>query len=762
MRILLFTLLLFSSIVNAQSGGPSNLEFTLTVKTTKGIPDAGRDVVFIETNTYERIVFKTNSIGQLSLIFDHGNRWLGSIGDMRNCIDINASHGGKSERTITYNPESYDRENQLLPDRRSIPFSEIDQQRFNPMSSPTRTESIVNIVLVDQSGKLYSKVPVYLVCFNTKTKYYGVSNSSGGVSFKVPINQNYEIDVDGVESLRWIDLGPQPMTTTLRVLYQPRTFKETKSSKFTLQTIPQNVQPSSSHARVKLKVRKDGSTAIDEDVYVRMLKSNTVYKAKTNDLGEVIFMLPIRNKFFVDFEYQRGANEIDLSQVKGIAYQEFSVEYIVDPKLSNIENFIPSIKELIEYDMQNFVDKMYPEPEGKDIDFELKWGNKFNQNSKEALLEIGIKVKSKMDRKKTDPLNICFVVDKSGSMMGEDRIEQLKKSLIQFVQQLDPSDRVSIVVFDGEATLAVPSEMIGDKKKIIDIIYAIQAGGGTSIYKGMVLGFDEVKKHISPNHVNRLVLLTDGYGSTPPEEVITKAKSYIKQGIELSAVGVGVDYNQSLLSQLASAGGGMLHLAGTSANIQEAFQHELENILYPMAKKAILTVKYGNQIVYRQLYGYSNEKVTPGQMKVDIPHLFPGLNQLALIKFDLINATKELEKEEVTITLEYIDVNTEKSVVLTKKTHPEWLLASGALDMTIDKEHTKLMAVAIANQSLKNMANAFESGNKDAAYEDVKSGYDQLQALFLDAKPEKIIAVMDRLLEYVNAFETLKVHSSYK
>lgn len=759
MRSILFTFVLISSTLFAQN--PKVLTFSLTVKNTKGTADVGRDVVFIETSTYERITFKTDAAGKVETTFDHGNKWLGSVGDMRNCIQLEAQFGGSSQRTITYNPESYERENQLLPDRRSIAFKEVDQQRFDPTTVPSKTESIVQIVLVDQAGKLHAKVPVYLTCFETQTRYFGVSNGSGGVSFKVPINQNYEIDVDGVESLRWIDLGPRPMTTTLRVLYQPRTFKETKSSKFTLQTIPQNVQPSSSHARVKLTVRKDGSTAVNEDVYVRMLKSNTVYKAKTNDLGQVVFMLPIRNKYFVDFEFQRNADEIDLSQVKGIAYQDFSVEYVVDPKLSNIENFIPSVKELIDYDLQNFVDKMYPEPVAGDIDFQLKWGNKFNQNSKEALLEVGIKVKSKMDRKSTDPLNICFVVDKSGSMMGEDRIEQLKRSLIQFVQQLDAKDRVSIVVFDDAATLAVPSELIGDKKKIIDIIYAIEAGGGTVIYDGMVMGFDEVKKHFSPNYINRVVLLTDGYGSKPPEEVIAKAKTYIQKGIELSAVGVGVDYNQALLSQLASAGGGMLHLAGTSANIQEAFQHELESILYPMAKKAVLTVRYHDQIVYRQLYGYANEKVTAGQMTVDIPHLFPGLNQMALIKFDLINATKELEKEEVTVTLEYIDAITNKPVVLSKKTHPEWMLASVALDMSIDKEHTKLMAVAIANQSLKNMANAFESGNRDAAHQAVKSGYDQLQALFPDAQPEKIIAVMDRLLEYVNAFETLEAHSSY-
>ncbi len=760
MRSLLFIFILLSNTLFCQDSKP--LDFNLTVKTTKGTPDVGRDVVFVETTTYERIAFKTDNEGKLHTVFDHGNKWLGSVGEMRNCIKLETRFGGNAQRTLTYNPESYERENEILPDRRSVQFTEVDQQRFDPMSVPTRTESIVQIVMVDQKGKLYAKVPVYLTCFATKTRYYGVSNSVGGVSFKVPINQKYEIDVDGVESLKWIDLGPQPMVTTLRVLYQPRTFKESKSSKFTLQTLPQNVEPSSSHARVKLNVRKNGQKAINEDVYVRMLKSNTVYKAKTNDLGEVIFMLPIRNNYFIDFEYQRGAAEINLSQVQGIAYQAFSVEYIVDPKLSNIENFIPSVKELVDYDLQNFVDKMYPEPNSGDIDFQLSWGNKFNQNSKEALLEIGIKVKSKMDRKSTDPLNICFVVDKSGSMMGEDRIDQLKKSLIQFVSQLDEKDRVSIVVFDELATLAVPSGLVGDKKKIIDVIHAIEASGGTSIYNGMILGFEEVKKFAKPNQINRMILLTDGYGSKPPAEVIEKAKSYIKQGIELSTVGVGVDYNQALLSQLASAGGGMLHLAGTSANIQDAFQHELESILYPMAKKAVLTVKYNDQIVYRQLYGYSNEKLTPGQMNVEIPHLFPGLNQLALLKFDLINATKELEKEQVTVVLEYIDAITEKPVVLTKNIHPEWMLAGGELDMTIDKEHKKLLAVAIANQSLKMMANAFESGNKKEAQAAVQSGYDQMKALFPNAKPEKIIAVMDRLLEYVEAFETLEAHTQHE
>jgi Ca-activated chloride channel family protein len=332
---------------------------------------------------------------------------------------------------------------------------------------------------------------------------------------------------------------------------------------------------------------------------------------------------------------------------------------------------------------------------------------------------------------------------------------------LEFVNQLDPKDMVSIVVFDNEAVLAVPATVVGDKKKVIDVIHAIRAGGGTDIYEGLLKGFVEVKKLRAKTSINRLILLTDGYGSKPAELVIETAKTHIKGGIELSAVGVGVDYNQALLSQLASAGGGLLHLAGSSAHIKDVFQHELESIVYPMAKKATLTVQYNNQIVYRQLYGYSNEEVTAGQMKVEIPNLFPGLSQMALMKFDLIDPTRAITKQPVLISLVYTDAITGKLVELKKSVHPEWTEATGELDMTLDMEHKKILAVAVANQSLKVMANAFESGDRAASQKAIESAMDQISSIFPKAKPQELLVIIDRLQQYVDAFELLKKQSVY-
>lgn len=756
MRQLLILLFLPTAL-----GFGQNFDYTITVKTNQGKPDIGRDVVFVEATTYEHMAFKTDQNGQLHIVFDHGNFWLGSVGEMRNCIELETQGSGRGSRTLTYDPHAYKRENETRPDRRSIQFNVIDQRRLPPVEGPDFKNSLVTIVLVDRENNVYPKIEVSLVCFETATKYEGYTNARGAVSFKVPINQKYDIDVDGLESMKFIDLDNRPSSITLKVLFQPTLMTERKDDRFVVQNLSNKVEPSSTHARVQLQVRKDGTDAVKEDVYIRMLKSNKVYRAKTDDQGEVTFLLPIRNKYFVDFQYQKEAAEIDLSKVQGIAFKKMGVQYTIDPRLSMIENFIPSVKELVEYDVMNFVDAQYPEPVAEDVDFYLKWGNKFNENSKEALLEVGIKTKSKLTRKSAIPLNICFVIDKSGSMMGEDRLEQVKKSLIRFVSQLDSTDRVSIVVFENQATVAVPNSLVGNKKKIIDIIYAIKSDGGTNILNGMVMGFEEVKKFQSPKYINRLLLLTDGYGSEPPLTVVTEAKRHIKTGVELSAIGVGTDYNQALLGQLASAGGGLLHLAGTSQNIEDVFQRELESILYPMAKQAKLTIRYNNQIIYRQLFGYANETVSSGKMSVDIPHLFPGLDQMALVKFDLINPTKSIENEPVTVQLEFMDAITNKPVVLTKKIHPEWTLANGKLDLSIDKEHKKVQAVAIANQSLKKMAESNESGNREEALIAVQNGLMQMKTLFPNATPEQLISVMDRLQEYVNAFREMKSLSTY-
>lgn len=742
--------LLLASVSMAQQ----DFVYNLSVYNSQGKPEPNLDVVFIEKSTYERIALKTDLAGVLKHTFSPGKEWSVSVGDMRNCLVLKTGNGGEASRRMTYDVVAYLRENKIRPDRRIIKFAEINQNLPSTIKCGDNDAAII-LQLKDEKGTTYPGIDVALTCFESKTQYKTKTNTAGQAVFKVPLNSEFDIDIDGVESIQFVDTRERPTTITQTVTFQKKSFTETLNDGYIIQSIPANSKPSFSHAQIKLSVTGGKNQGVKEDVYVRMLKSNKVYKAKTDDNGDVTFMLPVRGKYLVDFEFQRDADVIDLSQVKGIGFQSKSIRYQPDPRLENIESFIPQVSNLILYDIQNFITKQYPEPTG-DMDIYLKWGNKFNASSKEALLEVGFKTRTKSVRKGNIPLNVCFVVDKSGSMHGDDRIEQLKKSLLQFVNQLQANDVVSIVVFNDAATVAIPAQKVGDKKKILDVIYAISADGGTYIKEALTLGFKEISKNLNSKMINRLVLLTDGYDSSVPEELVGEAKKFIQSGMELSAIGVGVDYNFALLSQLASAGGGMMHLAGDSKGIDQAFQRELESILYPMAKDATLEVLFDNQLIYKQLYGYANEKVTPGKMQLELAHLFPGLNQMGLVKFDLINATKELEEKPVVVRLTYHDLVNNKPIVIEKKIVLEWTEATGFLDMSIEKEHKKVMAIAIVNQCLKVMANANEAKDLKAAESAAKSALDQIKKLFPTANPQEIDALVSRINEYIEVFETLK------
>lgn len=184
-KLILFSALIFGLNVAAQT-----LDFELTVKNLKGGVDANRTVVFVESSTFERLEFKTDASGQLSIQFDHGDLWLGSVGEMRNCLRIKTTFGGTSERRITYDPEGWERENQVLPDRRSINFTEVTQGSFTRSSDFSDAEALVTIILQGRSGERHSGIRTSLVCFATSTKYTGKTNSNGEITFKVPNNNS--------------------------------------------------------------------------------------------------------------------------------------------------------------------------------------------------------------------------------------------------------------------------------------------------------------------------------------------------------------------------------------------------------------------------------------------------------------------------------------------------------------------------------------------------------------------------------------------
>jgi uncharacterized protein YegL len=386
---------------------------------------------------------------------------------------------------------------------------------------------------------------------------------------------------------------------------------------------------------------------------------------------------------------------------------------------------------------------------------DVSWGNdQINEMSKEAILQLGFKVKKDDSNLYGPPLNIALVVDISGSMEGHDRIDALKASLLNYIKRLRTNDIVSLIAFNDKSTILVPAQKVGDGAYLRDMIEDLEASGGTDIYVGMVDGYEQVLKNFNSKYTNRVLLLTDGFDSTPVEELLKKSKEYNKKGLELSTIGIGEGYNQSLLSLLATEGGGLMSFIVDSKNINSVFEKELNSILSPCAKDLTVEITYNNQIVFKQLYGHPFTK-TNDIVTMTLNNVFSGLNTLALLKFDLNKPTKEIEKEPVIIKMNYFDYRKQKRVYTEEKAYLKWVPATQNFEILLESQHKKLYAIAVLNQSLKVMSEAFAAKDNQKALVEIQNTITQIKNLYPEAKDADVEKLVASATDYADALTQL-------
>ncbi len=154
------------------------------------------------------------------------------------------------------------------------------------------------------------------------------------------------------------------------------------------------------------------------------------------------------------------------------------------------------------------------------------------------------------------PLNFAFVLDHSGSMSGA-KLANLKAAAKLAIDRLGPGDLVSIVIFDDKVQVLVPSRPADNPAALKREIDGIRDGGGTEMSRGMRAGLDELRKGLTPGRVSRMLLLTDGetFGD---EDVCRKlAAEAGRSGIPIIALGLGEDWNEKLLDDIADASRGV-------------------------------------------------------------------------------------------------------------------------------------------------------------------------------------------------------------
>lgn len=186
------------------------------------------------------------------------------------------------------------------------------------------------------------------------------------------------------------------------------------------------------------------------------------------------------------------------------------------------------------------------------------------------------------------PIDVSFVIDRSGSMGGS-KIDLARKAVVQALRMLRQSDRFSIVIYDEEVEVLVPStpasaEALRNATAQVDRVHA---RGSTDLGSGWLSGCEELARHAQQGRIARCLLLSDGlanHGITNRAELARHAEELRARGITTSTIGLGVDFDERLLEGMSRAGGGHFYFVETPVQIADCLTGEVGETLEVVAR----------------------------------------------------------------------------------------------------------------------------------------------------------------------------------
>ncbi len=191
------------------------------------------------------------------------------------------------------------------------------------------------------------------------------------------------------------------------------------------------------------------------------------------------------------------------------------------------------------------------------------------------------------------PVNVSFVIDRSGSMRGE-RMMQAREAAAAAIRRLDKNDIASVVIFDDKIDLLMQAQPVDNHAAFIDRIRQVEARGTTAIHGGVLEGAQQVRRNFDPRRLNRVVLLSDGQanvGPRRPEDFAKLGRDLLAQGISVSTIGLGRQYNEDLMLQLARASDGNHSFVGDATDLVQVFNKEFDDVLASCAQTVSIDIE---------------------------------------------------------------------------------------------------------------------------------------------------------------------------
>jgi Ca-activated chloride channel family protein len=242
------------------------------------------------------------------------------------------------------------------------------------------------------------------------------------------------------------------------------------------------------------------------------------------------------------------------------------------------------------------------------------------------------------------------------------KLRNVKEAVKMVIDRLEPTDYVSVVIFDDTAQVIIPSMPANDKPGMKAVIDQIRDAGGTTMSLGMIQGLNELRRWNIPNAINRMLLLTDGVTYGDAQRCRQLANDAAAVGIGIYTLGIGSDWDEDLLDAVGqtSASGQPAEFIRDPSDALNVFQQQVQSAVNVALRNATL--------IMRLPVG-----VTPKKAVLVLPFI-KDLGQNVLSDRQIIIPLGDLEKDKPQSVL----------VELMLDPRPEGLFRIGQAELTYD------------------------------------------------------------------------------
>ncbi|HWA24765.1 MAG TPA: VWA domain-containing protein [Lacunisphaera sp.] len=288
-------------------------------------------------------------------------------------------------------------------------------------------------------------------------------------------------------------------------------------------------------------------------------------------------------------------------------------------------------------------------------------------STERAVVKIGLDCVPPKRHAARAPVNLALVIDRSGSMHG-DKIAQAREAALALVRRLGPDDVISIIAFDTEVRTLVPARRVGTGDGLEAAIARIQAGGDTALHGGVMRGAAEVRRHVGEvGTIDRVILLSDGQanvGPSSPEELGRLGHALMKEGIAVTTIGLGLGFNEDLMTRLAQRSDGNTYFVENSNDLPGIFAHELGDVLNVVARRVVIEIDFPEGV--RPIHFVGRDGSIRGQRaEVTLNQLYGGQEKYALVEVEVSPERDGREREIARARVNYEDALTQRSASVT-------------------------------------------------------------------------------------------------